>query len=133
VKVKPKLKKQKRIFKKNIAIITSFLIMVGAEIIVRMVLLKNAFESLPFYSPSNSLLLLYVLTLAILTFLIYQLNTRIPKSSIAIGLILATVISLPELIYQVNFTFPLSITILTILNDYFSITLASYVFETMTT
>ncbi|MBT3304646.1 hypothetical protein HN592_02170 [Candidatus Woesearchaeota archaeon] len=123
--------KPSRLVKRGAAILTPFLILLGSGIIVNLLLLKNAFDSIEFLSVSSSTPIFYIFILAFLTFLIYELNRKLQNSGAAIGLLLAIVISLPIILFQFIYVLPVSITVWNVINNLFSLTLASYVFNVM--
>ncbi len=126
--------KSKRLFKRIMSVLTAFLILAGSGIIVNMLIIAGKWEEMSemgFVSQSAMSLPVYFLVLATIAFLIYELNKNLQNSAVAIGLVLALMMSLPELINSVYYVIPLSVTVWTIANNFFSITLASYVFYMM--
>ncbi len=123
--------KPSRLIKRLVAIFTPFLIMLGAGIIVNTVFLASKYSEINFLiiNPVNTLA--YIFALAFMTFLIYELNQKIQNSGSAIGLVLSIVFSLPLIIAISSINLPTSIVTWNIINNIFSITLASYVFNTM--
>jgi len=120
--------KPSRLVKRLVAVAVPFIILLGAGMITNLIILRNAYSGLDFLRISAFAPVMYVFALAFLSFLIFELNRKIPNSSVAIGLVLAFVISLPYLLFQFSFAVPASITVWNVVNNFFSIILASYVF-----
>ena len=123
-----------RLLKRICTILGTFLILAGSGFIVRAFILKPYFDELGakgFLSNSPMFYPVYFIVLAGITFFIYELNKRIPHNAAAIGILIATIFSLPELI---NFTFyniPAYVSIFTIIANFIAIPIAAYVFYTL--
>lgn len=123
--------KPAKLVKRSVSLITTFLVLAGCGFITNKFILQPEWVVLAesgFLTPSVIAMPIYLLILAMLTFLIYELNRKISDSSIAIGVLLATVMSLPELFFVSFYAIPVQVTIWTIINNYVALTLASYVY-----
>ena len=113
-----------------IAGLAAFVIIIGTNAIVHEYILRGAYNALGDFvltsAASNSV---FFLVMAMLTFFIVELNRHLKDSSIAIGLVVSVIYSLPILLFQFFFAIPIMLTVWTILANVFSITLASYVYE----
>ena len=126
----------KRNWKKALAVITSFLILAGTGIIVNVLILGNQWELLKdagIFAPNPAEPQIYFIVIAALVFFIVELNRKIANSSVAIGLVLSIVFSLPTLLDAYYYPIGIMIPLVTIIGNLFSITLASYVFDMMWT
>ncbi|MBW2998788.1 hypothetical protein KY321_04570 [Candidatus Woesearchaeota archaeon] len=133
-KKKPKLKSSNNYTKNIVAFITSLLTLFAIGIITKLVILNNHFRALEeqgFYEFSSISILIYLGSLLVLNIFIYELNVKLDNHPVMVGIVLATIFSLPGIISSINYVIPLQITIVTIASNYISIILASYIFENM--
>jgi len=119
-----------RTWKRFLALTTAYILIIGTAMIVNLIILKDAWSALEFQKhaayPYIALLLV-----AFIVFLIYELNQKIQSSSVPIGLVLSTVISLPILLDYFLGILSGTMVAWIIAGNVFSITLASYVFDLM--
>ena len=108
--------------------LASFLIMAGTFIIVHMLILQRYYTGVDI-SPGAPYILF--LLLAMLVFFIVELNRCIEQSSIAIGLVMAVLLSLPFLFAQVAWSVSWAVVGLSIVANMVALPLASYVFVLM--
>lgn len=129
-----KSRKSGNYIKTGITFITSFLILFALGVITRLLILQKYYASLTklgFYEVNTLSLLIYLGAVIILTILIYEMTEKLDNHPISIGLLLATVFSLPTLINAVYYTIPFQISYTIIVSNYISLMLASYVFAKM--
>ncbi len=131
-KGKNKFNKNKFYFKRITTFISSLLILFGAGIITKMILLQSHYSTLQesgFINNNQYTNLAFLGTLFILNILIYELNTKLRNESIAIGFVLAITFSLTQITNHMQFQMPIQIMIFTTISNLISIPLASYIFS----
>jgi len=113
-----------------IAVLATFVMIIGTNVIVHEYILKGAYATMgDIISISNGSQWVFFLVMVMITFFIVELNRHLKESSIAIGLVVSIIFSLPTLLNQFYFAIPAMVTVWTILANVFSITLGSYVYD----
>ncbi|MBW3020808.1 hypothetical protein KY334_05910 [Candidatus Woesearchaeota archaeon] len=135
-KKKPKIKGSNNNYSKNaVAFITSLLTLFAIGIITKLVILNNHFSALQeqgfIQEYSSASILIYLASLFVLNIFIYELNVKLSNHPAVVGIALATIFSLPGIISSITYIIPLQITIVTVISNFVSIILASYIFEMM--
>ena len=134
MRMKDRIKaKTTRQLKRTIAFLTAFIIVAGSSALIKYLIVDKYISGMTFIVQTPLAKPVFFLAMAMVVFLIFELNKRIQNSSVAIGLVIATIMSLPELVNGFYYAIPLPVTICTIAGYFISIPIASYVFDILHT